>query len=119
MLVEPADYDGDDKQEVAIIQPLQLDDEEAEQPILADDCMLLGVLLSLSSAVALTAYTTDEAMKGLVLKELPDLKTEAEAVSTWNITSWRSLKRKEMGPIFECGGQPWYAFRLLSYQLPF
>lgn len=49
----------------------------------------------------------DEAMKPKVLPELPDLEIETEAISTWCIDDWRSLKQKERSPIFECGGHPW------------
>lgn len=49
----------------------------------------------------------DEAMKRLVLKELPDLETESEAVSTWNIEGWRHLPKRTHGPTFYCGGHPW------------
>ena len=47
-------------------------------------------------------------MKTRVLPELPDLEIADEAISTWNIEDYRSLQQKERGPIFECGGHPWY-----------
>ena len=53
----------------------------------------------------------DEAMKTKVLPPIADLEIETEAVSTWSIDDWRALKQKERGPIFECGGQPWYVGR--------
>lgn len=50
----------------------------------------------------------DEAMKELVL---PPLVEEppilADAVHTWHIEGWRSLAKKEHGPIFHSGGYPW------------
>ena len=49
----------------------------------------------------------DEAMKSRVLVPLPDLEIESEAVNTWNIEGYRSLNKKEHGPIFQCGGHPW------------
>ena len=51
---------------------------------------------------------TDEAMKAKVLPPIADLEIETEAVSTWSIDDWRALKQKERGPIFQCGGHPWY-----------
>ena len=46
-------------------------------------------------------------MKARLLPEIPDLEIEAEAVHTWSIENYRSLARKERGPIFQCGGHPW------------
>lgn len=48
-----------------------------------------------------------DTMKAHHLVLLPDLETEHEAISTWRIENWRSMKRKEHGPVFECGGIPW------------
>lgn len=31
-----------------------------------------------------------------------------DVVTTWEITNWRSLNKKERGPIFQAGGFPWY-----------
>lgn len=42
-----------------------------------------------------------------VLPKDPELETEAEAHHTWHIKEWRKLKKKEHGPVFECGGAPW------------
>ena len=53
-------------------------------------------------------YNLDDAMKAKVLHKLPDLEIESEAVHTWNVENYRNLERKERGPIFECGGHPWY-----------
>jgi ubiquitin carboxyl-terminal hydrolase 7 len=53
-------------------------------------------------------WLADEAMKELVL---PPLVEEppiiADAVHTWHIEGWRSLAKKEHGPVFEAGGHPW------------
>lgn len=51
---------------------------------------------------------TDGAMKSRFLAPIPDLETQSEATHTWTIDDWRSLPRKARGPIFECGGHPWY-----------
>ncbi len=48
-----------------------------------------------------------EAMMKRFLPELPDQETEAEAIHTWDIQNWRSLERREHGPIFHCGEHPW------------
>ncbi|KAK5463058.1 ubiquitin-specific protease ubp15 [Exophiala xenobiotica] len=48
-----------------------------------------------------------EAMKRHVLPDLPDTETEAETTFTWHIEKWRTLSRREHGPVFECGGHPW------------
>lgn len=41
------------------------------------------------------------------LPEMPDHETQAEAYHTWEIRDWRTLTRREHGPVFECGGHPW------------
>ncbi|KAJ4293603.1 ubiquitin-specific protease ubp15 [Kalmusia sp. IMI 367209] len=41
------------------------------------------------------------------MPELVDQETEAEACHTWEIRDWRTLTRREHGPVFECGGHPW------------
>lgn len=46
-------------------------------------------------------------MKVRVLPEVPDQEIESEVYHTWHIDKWRSLSRKEHGPVFECGGAPW------------
>ncbi|KAH8702140.1 putative ubiquitin C-terminal hydrolase [Talaromyces proteolyticus] len=48
-----------------------------------------------------------EAMMARILPKDPELEIEAEAYNTWHITDWRKLKKKEHGPVFECGGAPW------------
>jgi ubiquitin carboxyl-terminal hydrolase 7 len=48
-----------------------------------------------------------EAFMSKHMPELPDQETEAETFSTWNIEDWRTLTRREHGPLFECGGHPW------------
>lgn len=47
-------------------------------------------------------------MKARILPELPDQETETESVFTWKIENWRNLPKKERGPIFQCGGHPWW-----------
>lgn len=46
-------------------------------------------------------------MKDLLLVDKEGLETLDEAHSIWHIEKWRSLQRKEHGPVFECGGSPW------------
>ncbi|KAF2455518.1 hypothetical protein BDY21DRAFT_386885 [Lineolata rhizophorae] len=41
------------------------------------------------------------------LPPLGDLEVDDYAVHTWEITGWRSLGKREHGPAFTCGGQPW------------
>lgn len=47
------------------------------------------------------------AVMARVLPKDPDLETEDETWHTWNIQDWRKLKKKEHGPVFQCGGSPW------------
>lgn len=51
-----------------------------------------------------------EAMMAKVLPENPDLETEAQTYNTWNIENWTKMRRKEHGPVFDCGGAPWCVF---------
>lgn len=51
-------------------------------------------------------------MMARVLPKDPELETEAETYNTWHIKDWRKLKKKEHGPIFECGGAPWCVHQL-------
>lgn len=47
-------------------------------------------------------------MKSIVLPPLPEEpEILADAVHTWHIENWTSLSRKEHGPLFEGGGNPW------------
>ena len=41
------------------------------------------------------------------MPEIPDQDTEAETYHTWEIKDWRTLTRREHGPVFQCGGHPW------------
>ncbi|KAI9828435.1 MAG: hypothetical protein M1832_002863 [Thelocarpon impressellum] len=94
MLVDPDDLDVVEEQpdgDVAIVGPDQLDQDDGPAPepepaLLADN---------------------HEAMKAKLFQDSGDLEIETEAVSTWKIEGWRHLKKKEHGPIFECGGHPW------------
>lgn len=48
-------------------------------------------------------------MKDLILPPLPEEPEILEdVVNTWEIQSWRSLAKREHGPVFEAGGFPWY-----------
>ncbi|KAF2269585.1 ubiquitin carboxyl-terminal hydrolase-like protein [Lojkania enalia] len=86
MLVDP---DYDEKQEVAEITPdadEAMDEVEPEPEPRADEY---------------------EAFLKKHMPELPDQETEAEAWNTWEIREWRTLTRREHGPVFHCGGHPW------------
>lgn len=48
-----------------------------------------------------------EAFMSKHMPELPDQETAAQTFSTWKIEDWRTLTRREHGPLFECGGHPW------------
>lgn len=47
-------------------------------------------------------------MKEIVLPPLLDQpKILEDCVNTWTVENWRSLGKKEHGPVFEAGGKPW------------
>lgn len=50
----------------------------------------------------------DDAMKELVLPKLAeDPQILDDVVHTWTIESWRSMSKKEHGPVFRVGHYPW------------
>lgn len=51
---------------------------------------------------------TDEAMMARLLPKDPELETEDEAYHTWHVKDWRSMKQRDHGPTFQCGGFPWW-----------
>ena len=103
MLID--DYEVvDEKQEVAIITPTESPDEPDARPR-ADDCECRRRDYS---ALGSLTEVLDEAMKKKLMPEIPDLEIESEGYSTWNIVRYRSLTKKERGPIFKVGGHPWY-----------
>lgn len=55
---------------------------------------------------------SDAAMMDRVLPKISDLETEEETHSEWHIEGWRKLDRKLHGPIFKCGGYPWWVLLL-------
>lgn len=64
--------------------------------------------------------TIDEAMKEIVLPPLLDEpKILEDFVHTWTVDNWRSLSKREHGPIFQAGGFPWCVFSCLSSYIPF
>lgn len=86
MVVDP---DFDEKQDVAIITTDgddTMDEVDAEDEPRADEY---------------------DAFFKKHMPEIPDQETEAETYHTWEIKDWRTLTRREHGPVFECGGHPW------------
>ena len=48
-------------------------------------------------------------MKDIVLPPLvEEPRILEDAIFTWTVEGWRSLQKKEHGPVFEAGGFPWY-----------
>jgi hypothetical protein len=47
-------------------------------------------------------------MMARILPKNPDLETLEEVHNTWHIENWRKMDRKSHGPIFNCGGSPWW-----------
>ncbi|KAF1918723.1 hypothetical protein BDU57DRAFT_511450 [Ampelomyces quisqualis] len=96
MLVDP---EYDEKHHVAIITP----DADPDDPM--DDADA-GPGPAADPEPQPRADDFDAFMKKH-LPELPDQETAAETVHTWEITDWRSLSKREHGPLFECAGHPW------------
>ncbi|PGH35753.1 ubiquitin carboxyl-terminal hydrolase 7 [[Emmonsia] crescens] len=85
MVVDDYDQYGNDRSDVVVVSPPGSASEPEPEP-LANDF---------------------EAMMAKVLPENPDLETEAQTYNTWNIENWTKMRRKEHGPVFDCGGAPW------------
>lgn len=94
-----------EKEEVAIINPEQLEDsDELPNRIRADDRAWQDRCEADTCADSLP----DKLLKEIVLPPLaeqPEIIAEAE--HTWHIEKWRTLTRREHGPVFEAGGFPW------------
>ena len=81
------DADYDEKQDVHIISPDDsMEEVDPEPELRADDL---------------------EAMKKRYLPDLADLDIEAEGMNTWDIQGWRSMGRREHGPVFQVGEHLW------------
>ncbi|KAF1848153.1 cysteine proteinase [Cucurbitaria berberidis CBS 394.84] len=85
------DDDFDEKQHVAIITPDtddQMDDVDphAEPEPRADEY---------------------DAFLKKHMPESEENETEDQVYNTWEIKDWRTLTRREHGPVFECAGHPW------------
>ncbi|ROT43204.1 ubiquitin carboxyl-terminal hydrolase [Sodiomyces alkalinus F11] len=93
MMVDADEYvsvtDESEKESIAIISPDTLD-SEADQ--LQD----------------LPLATDHDAMRELILPPLAEEpKVLEDVVNTWSIQSWRSLNKREQGPVFQAGSYPW------------
>ncbi|KAF2865809.1 hypothetical protein BDV95DRAFT_553981 [Massariosphaeria phaeospora] len=87
------DAEFDEKQDVAIITP-DADDADAD----AD---------AMDEVEPEPRADEHEAFMRKHMPELADQETEAEAFHTWELSDWRSMTRREQGPVFNCGGHPW------------
>lgn len=55
-------------------------------------------------------------MKEVVLPPLlEEPKIVDDVVDTWTVEGWRSLSKKEHGPIFEAGGFPWFVIMMFLF----
>jgi ubiquitin carboxyl-terminal hydrolase 7 len=54
----------------------------------------------------------DAAMMARVLPKNTDLETQDEVYNTWRLSDWRKMEKKSHGPIFQCGGSPWWVLEI-------
>jgi len=114
-VVDTDEYVGDvsEKDPVAIISPD--DNGESDQQLqdlpLANDRMTLPYRSRYTAAAdPANAILLDEAMKELALPPLLDEpKILGDFEHTWTVENWRGLGKREHGPVFHAGGNPWYA----------
>ncbi|PHH89821.1 hypothetical protein CDD83_5201 [Cordyceps sp. RAO-2017] len=95
MVMDADDYvgvaDPSEKDPVAIISPENLDQADAGHQL-----------------QDLPMANDHEAMKELALPPLLDEpKILQDYTHTWTVENWRSLGKKEHGPVFHAGGSPW------------
>ena len=113
-IVEPT-ANGLEKDNLAIIDPNNLDNEQEQLqdlPVATDRELSLGPRGCPMPTSRLLRYAntdTDDAMRDIVLPPLnEEPKILEDAVFTWTVEGWRSLAKKEHGPVFQAGGFPWY-----------
>ena len=46
-------------------------------------------------------------MKARLMPEIPDLEIESEGFGVWEIENYRTLAKREHGPVFHSGNYPW------------
>jgi ubiquitin carboxyl-terminal hydrolase 7 len=77
---------------------MAMDVDESVEEIVADSDDKVPVILA----------TDHDAMRELVFQPLPDNpKILDDVVDTWKISGWRSMSKKEHGPVFHAHGIPW------------
>lgn len=123
LVMENDDYvgvtDAIEKDSVAIINPDGLEQEDSDQQSqdlpLANDCMFYPIHRpTLAPQYSQTDFILlDETMTEMVLPPLSDEpKILEDAHNTWTVQDWRTLGKKEHGPIFQAGGFPWCVMQL-------
>ena len=81
-------------------------DAETRKILRADDCEITQ-WQKLVPCTRLTLATV-EAMKEIAFPPtIEQPRTLSDTVHTWEIKNWRSLSRREHGPVFDAGGFPW------------
>jgi ubiquitin carboxyl-terminal hydrolase 7 len=51
-------------------------------------------------------------MMARVLPKNTDLETQDEVYNTWRLSDWRKMEKKSHGPVFQCGGSPWWVLEI-------
>ncbi|KAF5005389.1 hypothetical protein FDECE_8153 [Fusarium decemcellulare] len=111
MVMDTDDYIGvaNEPEKVAIINPDSLEQGEADQ---LQDLPRADDHSGDATPSKVTRLTVpmalDQAMKELCLPPLidePNVLGDYE--HTWTVENWRSLSKKEHGPVFQAGGFPW------------
>ncbi|KAI0124385.1 ubiquitin carboxyl-terminal hydrolase [Xylariales sp. AK1849] len=91
-----------DNQDDYVVQPA----ENEKEPVIDIDPDSLEKNTEPQEGLVLA--TDHEAVKEIVLPPLlEEPKILEDVVNTWTIDNWRTLPKKEHGPIFHAGGYPW------------
>lgn len=101
-IVEP---NGTESEDVAIINP----DSMETDVVLATDSMFEHTRPATCCPTPGSADPViGDAMKEIVLPPLAEEPRILEdVVHTWEVQGWRTMNKKERGPIFQAGGYPW------------
>ncbi|KAH8652510.1 hypothetical protein BX600DRAFT_516539 [Xylariales sp. PMI_506] len=91
-----------DSQDDYIVQPVE---SEKEPVVDINPDSLENNSESRENAILATDH---EAMKEIVLPPLlEEPRVVEDVVHTWTVENWRTLTKKEHGPVFQAGGFPW------------
>ena len=117
MVIDSDDYgvgaNEADQEPVAIINPDNLENEVDQlQDLPKANDREFGLRLARprvpTPPPSCSPVMLDDAMREILLPPLvEEPKVLEDFTFTWTVESWRSMSKKEHGPLFQVGGYPW------------